>query len=46
MAAKEITMFEATTNPAARNAIGTAHIARGQFIQDAMAWIFGAKSAR
>lgn len=39
-------MFEVTTDPAARTAYGSAHAARGQFVHDALAWIFGTKSRR
>lgn len=32
-------MFEATTNPAARAAMNTAHAARGRMIADFWAWL-------
>ena len=39
-------MIEATTNPAARTAMTNAHIARGQVLQEAWNWLFGAKTSR
>lgn len=36
-------MIEATTNPAARNAMSDAHTERGKMIQNAWAWLFGGK---
>jgi hypothetical protein len=32
-------MFEATTNPAARNAMYNAHAARGRMMADFFAWL-------
>ena len=34
-------MFEATTNPAARTAMNSAHAARGQMMADFFAWLRG-----
>lgn len=36
-------MFEATTNPAARNAMYTAHAERGRMMADFVAWLCGSK---
>ena len=41
---KEHNMIEATTNPAARNAMSDAHIERGKMIQNAWTWLFGGKA--
>lgn len=34
-------MFEATTNPAARDAMNNAHAARGKMMADFLAWLRG-----
>jgi hypothetical protein len=39
-------MIEATTNPAARNAMVTAHMERAKAMQAAWHWLFGRKSFR
>ncbi len=37
-------MIEATTNPAARNAMNAAHEERAQAMRDAWRWLFGSKA--
>ncbi len=37
-------MFEATTNPAARNAMQNAHAARGEAVSSMWTWLFARKS--
>lgn len=37
-------MIEATTNTRARDAIRTAHDARGQMMREAWSWLFGTTS--
>ncbi len=39
-------MIEATTNPAARNAMTAAHEERAQMMRDAWGWLFGGKASR
>jgi len=38
---QEIDMLEATTNPAARTAMNSAHAARGRMFADFIAWLRG-----
>jgi hypothetical protein len=37
-------MFEATTNPAARNAMQNAHAARGEAMASLLTWLFARTS--
>lgn len=39
-------MIEATTNPAARNAMQNAHEERAKAMKDAWNWLFGDKASR
>lgn len=39
-------MIEATTNPAARDAMVNAHMERAKAMQDAWNWLFGSKASR
>jgi len=43
---KDLEMIEATTNPAARNAMENAHMERAKAMKDAWHWLFGSKTSR